>query len=88
MTSPMKFITLRVRPDRTFHGYDGENAAIWEAVPGSAFVEKVIAVDRILSFTEDTLYITVPHGRVQTWSYEGSLESVKAQLAGAGLLLK
>jgi hypothetical protein len=57
-------------------------------VEGNAFVEKVIAVDRILSFTEDNLYITVPHGRVQTWSYEGSLEMVKDQLAAAGLLLR
>jgi hypothetical protein len=84
----MKFITLRVKPNRTYHGYDGENQPITEDVTGNAFVEKVIAVDRILSVTEDNLYVTVPHGRVQTWSYEGSLESVKSQLKSAGLLLK
>jgi len=83
----MKFITLHVKPDRTYHGYDAENRPITEDVTGNAFVEKVIAVDRILSITEDSVYITVPHGRVQTWSYEGSLESVKSQLKSAGLLL-
>jgi hypothetical protein len=88
MSEPMKFITLRVRPNKTIHGYDKENQPVAEEHPGSGFVEKVIAVDRILSFTEDNLYITVPHGRVQTWSYEGSLESVKSQLAEAGLLRK
>lgn len=83
----MKFITLRVKPNRTYHGYDGDNRSISEEVTGNAFVEKVIAVDRILSVTDDNLYVTVPHGRVQTWSYEGSLESVKSQLKDAGLLL-
>lgn len=87
MTCSAKFITLRVRPNRTYHGYDSENRPISEEVTGNSFVEKVIAMDRILSVTEDNLYITVPHGRVQTWSYEGSLESVKSKLASAGLLL-
>lgn len=84
----MKFITLRVRPNKTIHGYDEKNQPIAEEIHEEGFVEKVIAVDRVLSFTEDTLYITVPHGRVQTWDYEGSLESVKSQLAEAGLLRK
>ena len=84
----MKFITLRVRPNKTIHGYDDKNQPITEEVHEDGFVEKVIAVDRVLSFTEDTLYITIPHGRVQTWDYEGSLESVKSQLAEAGLLRK
>lgn len=88
MSAPKKFITLRVRPNKTIHGYDSANQPVAEDIPGSAFVEKIIAVDRILSFTEDNLYITVPHGRVQTWSYEGSLENVKSQLSEAGLLNK
>jgi len=84
----MKFITLRVRPNKTIHGNDEKHPPIAEEIHEEGFVEKVIAVDRVLSFTEDTLYITVPHGRVQTWDYEGSLESVKSQLAEAGLLRK
>lgn len=88
MPIPMKFIALRVRPNRTYHGYDTDNRPISEEVEGNSFVEKVIAVDRILSVTEDNLYITTPHGRVQTWSYEGSLENVKSLLAESGLLLK
>lgn len=88
MSNSIKFITLRVRPNKTFHGYDDKNQSITEEVDGNEFVEKVIAVDRILSFTEKNLYITVPHGRVQTWDYEGSLENVKSQLVEAGLLRK
>ena len=85
--SAMKFISLRVRPDRTYHGYSADNTAITEEVVGSTFVEKVIAVDRILSITEDYVFITTTHGRVQIWSYEGSLSAVKDRLATAGLLV-
>ena len=88
MTKPLAYITLRVRPTRTIHGYDSENQPITEEFKDNTFVEKVIALDRILSFTEDDVFITVPHGRVQVWAYEGSLDSVKTQLATAGLLLK
>ena len=87
MTRPI-YITLRVRPTRTIHGYDSENRPITEEFKDNTFVEKVIALDRILSFTEDDVFITVPHGRVQVWAYEETLDSVKSQLASAELLLK
>ena len=83
----MKFITLRVQPARTYHGYTEDNQTITEDIVGASFVEKVIAIDRILSITEDYVFITTTHGRVQTWSYEGTLEVVKGRLAGAGLLV-
>jgi len=51
------------------------------------FVEKVIRLDRILSFTDKYIFIECPHNTVQTWEYEGSLEEIKAQLRGVGLLL-
>lgn len=87
MTKPLAYISLRVRPTRTIHGYDGDNKPITEDFHGNAVVEKVIALDRILSFTDKEIFITVPHGRVQVWSYEDSLDSVKSRLATAGLLL-
>lgn len=83
----MKFISLRVQPARTYHGYTDENHLIAEDIVDADFVEKVIAIDRILSITEDYVFITTTHGRVQTWNYEGSLAFVKDRLAGAGLLI-
>jgi hypothetical protein len=84
----MTYINLRVRPVRAIHGYDEHNKAITEEFKDAPVVEKVIALDRILSFTADEVFISVPHGRVQVWAYEESLDSVKSQLANAGLLLK
>ena len=83
----MPFISLRVRPDRTYHGYADDNTAVTEDIANSQFVEKVIAIDRILSITEDYIYLTTTHGRAQIWSYEGSLSAVKDRLAAAGLLV-
>lgn len=83
----MKFISLRVQPARTYHGYTDDNQLIVDDVADAEFVEKVIAIDRILSITEDYVFITTTHGRVQTWSYEGSLALVKDRLAVAGLLI-
>ena len=83
----MKFICLRVRPDRTYHGYSNDNTPVIEDVVGATFVDKVIAIDRILSITADNVFITTPHGRVQTWSYEGTLDEVKQRLDAAGLLI-
>ena len=52
------------------------------------FVEKVIRIDRILSFTETYIFIECPHETVQTWEYEGSLEDMKTRLRSAGIFFK
>jgi hypothetical protein len=83
----MSFITARVRPVKVYHGYDDQRQIIIDDLPARDFVEKVIKVDRILSFTEDYFFIECPHDTVQIWEYEGSLSVIKVQLQAAGMLL-
>lgn len=81
------YITARIRADKIYHGYDENHQMIVaDHAPGD-FAEKVIKLDRILSFTEKYIFIECPHNTVQTWEYEGSLDAIKAQLRDAGLLL-
>lgn len=83
----MKYITARVRPDKVYLGYDEDNRIVTEPMPNKEFVEKVIRIDRILSFTETYIFIECPHETVQTWEYEGSLADIKTKLRSAGLLI-
>ena len=83
----MKFISLRVRNALLMHGYTADNQEIVEEFKDEAFVEKLIAVDRIQSLTEKYVLVTSSHGRVMYWEYEGSLASVKERLAAAGLVV-
>ena len=85
--APMKFISLRVRNAILMHGYTADNQEIVEEFKDEAFVDKLIAVDRIQSLTEKYLLVTSSHGRVMYWEYEGSLASVKERLAAAGLVV-
>lgn len=81
------YITARIRAEKTYHGYDENRQMIVDDNVRDDFVEKVIRLDRILSFTDKYIFIECPHNTVQTWEYEGSLEEIKAQLRGVGLLL-
>jgi hypothetical protein len=83
----MKYISARVRPVKVYHGYDADRRNIIDELPPRDFVEKVIKIDRILSVTEDYIFIECPHNTVQTWEYEGSLSDIKAQLRTAGMLV-
>lgn len=83
----MKYITARVRPHQVYHGYDLERKAVIDDLANEEFVEKVIKIDRILSFTEEYLFIECPHKTVQTWEYEGTLEDIKKRLRGANILI-
>ena len=85
--APMKFISLRVRNAILMHGYTADNQEIVEEFKDEAFVEKLIAVDRIQSVTEKYLLVTSSHGRVMYWEYEGSLASVRSRLEAAGLVV-
>ncbi|MCP4565510.1 MAG: hypothetical protein GY873_00625 [Bosea sp.] len=81
------YITARIRAEKTYHGYDENRQMIVDDNVRDDFVEKVIRLDRILSFTDKYIFIECPHNTVQTWEYEGSLEEIKAQLREVGLLL-
>ena len=83
----MKFISLRVRNALLMHGYTPDNQEIVEEFKDEAFVDKLIAVDRIQSLTEKYVLVTSSHGRVMYWEYEGSLASVRDRLATAGLVV-
>lgn len=84
----MKFISARIRPIKVYHGYDADQTSIIDEIPAREFVEKVIRIDRILSVTEDYLFIECPHNTAQTWEYEGSLHDIKTQLRAAGMLIE
>ncbi len=60
----MKFISVVVRPAITFHGYTPDNQEIIEEYPEQPFAEKLIAVDRIQSVTDQYILVTSSHGRV------------------------
>ena len=83
----MKYITARVRPEKVYLGYDENDQIVTRPMPNTEFVEKVIRIDRILSFTENYIFIECPHETVQTWEYEGCLEDIKSRLRGAGMLI-
>lgn len=74
------FIALKIKAKSVYHGYDEEGNLIVAPVGSTDFVEKVIKIDRILSFTEDYIFIECPHDTVQTWEYEGTLADIKGKL--------
>jgi hypothetical protein len=81
------FFSAFVRPTKVYHGYDEANTMIIENLPPRDFVEKLIRVDRVLSFTEDYIFIDCPGDVAQTWEYQGDLASLKAKFAAAGLMI-
>ena len=81
------YITLKIRAKTAYHGYDADNKLITSPVGSTEFVEKIIRLDRILSFTEEYVFIECPHDTVQTWEYEGSIADIKQKLSSAGLML-
>jgi hypothetical protein len=83
----MKYISARVRPEKVYLGYNENDELVTRPMPNTEFVEKVIRIDRILSFTEKYIFIECPHETVQTWEYEGSLEDIKTRLRGAGMMI-
>lgn len=83
----MSYFTARIRT-RTIHiGYDDEGNRISRDANKTEFVEKVIRLDRILSFTDDHLFVSCPHDTVEVWDYEGNLSAIKEALKSRGLLI-
>lgn len=81
------FITLKIKARSVYHGYSDDRSPIVDPVVSERFVEKIIRLDRILSFTEDYVFIECPHGTAQTWEYEGSLSHIKTKLASIGMVI-
>lgn len=83
----MKFISVRVRTAIVMHGYTEENQEVVEQFDDQPFVEKLIAVERIQSVSEQYILVSSSHGRVMYWAYEGGLASIQARLQAAGLVV-
>lgn len=81
------FIALKIKAKSVYHGYDEEGKLIVDPVESTDFVEKIIKIDRILSFTEDYIFIECPHETVQTWEYEGTLADIKGKLTSISALV-
>lgn len=83
----MKFISVRVRSALVMHGFTDDNQEVVEEIRDEAFVEKLVAIDRLQSVSEKYLLVTSSHGRVMYWEYEGGFAAMKARLSAAGLLI-
>ncbi len=83
----MKFILIRVRPARVVHGFDANHREILEEVADAPWSDKLLALDRLLSATQDYLLVSGSHGRVMYWEYEGGLDWLSSCLTVQGLAL-
>lgn len=83
----MAYFSARVRPRAVHLGYGADGQLIVKKIDNVEFIEKVIKLDRILSFAEDHLFVACPHDTVQVWDYDGDLTFVKEHLKAAGLLV-
>jgi len=81
----LKYITAHIRPGSVHLGYDADGKLRSNEIRAEEFVEKVKKLDRILSFTEDHIFITCPHETVQVWEYRGGLAEMKKKLQRNGL---
>jgi hypothetical protein len=84
----MKYIVARIRPRHAHLGYDAQGVLRTNTFEEREFVEKVIKIDRILSFTDDHIFIACPHETVQVWDYEGDLSQFKDKLRAENLLIE
>mgnify|MGYP003669166926 CR=1 FL=1 len=83
----MSYFTARIRARTILIGYDAEGNRIKRSANKTEFVEKVIRLDRILSFTDDHLFVSCPHDTVEVWDYEGDLSVIKQHLKAHSLLI-
>lgn len=82
----MKFISLRVRSCLVVHGYTPDNREVVERVDDGAFAEKIIAIERIQSVSDQYVLVTGSHGRLMYWEYEGGIDAVRQRLTSSALL--
>ena len=83
----MKYIELHVRTAMVVHGYNDDNWEVTEKLQEENYVKKMIAVDRIQSFSAEFLLVNASHGRVMYWEYQEDYDEVRTRLHLAGLLI-
>ncbi len=81
----MAYVTAEIRASKVYHGYDQDRKPIVDNISVTGFVTKIIKVSRILSVTEDYIFIDCPHNTVQTWEYKGTLEDFRLKLVQVGV---
>ncbi|GHC76943.1 hypothetical protein [Limoniibacter endophyticus] len=81
----MAYVTAEIRASKVYHGYDEARRPIIDDLPSSEFVEKMIKISRILSVTENYIFIECPHNTVQTWEYKGTLDEFRIKMRQAGI---
>ena len=83
----MKFLELYVRPSTIVHGFDDDNREIVEKFQSEHFTCKLVAIERILSVSEQYLLVSAAHGRVMYWEYEETYDNIRDKLKKAGALI-
>lgn len=76
----MAYIELMLKDHTIVHGYDDADVEVTEHVEVSEASRKLVAIDRILSVTDNTILISSPFGRVVYWEYTDDYDDVKARL--------
>lgn len=76
----MKFIELTVQNHIIVHGFDARNKEIIEEVTVDTPSKKMIAVNRVLSLSENYILISYAYDRIIYWEYAEDYEDVKQVL--------
>ncbi|MDH7447147.1 hypothetical protein [Aquimarina sp. 2201CG14-23] len=77
----MKFIELTLKNHIIVHGFDARNHEITEEVKVETASKKLVAIDRILSVSEQFILIQYAYNRVIYWEYLETYENVQAMLS-------
>ncbi|MEW7278359.1 hypothetical protein ABW636_07165 [Aquimarina sp. 2201CG1-2-11] len=76
----MKYIELTLKDHIIVHGFDARNQEITEEVKLEKASKKMVAIDRILSVSNQFILIKYAFDRIVYWEYEESYDTVKNML--------
>ena len=76
----MKYIELTLKDHIIVHGFDARNQEITEEVKLEKASKKLVAIDRILSVSNQFILIKYAYDRIIYWEYEESYDTVKKML--------
>ncbi len=73
----MRFIELTLKNHTIVHGFDARNKEIIEEVEAANASKKLVAIDRILSVSENFILIQYAYDRIIYWEYEEDYKHIK-----------
>ncbi len=76
-----KFIELTLKNHSIVHGFDANNQEITEEVEVENASKKIVALDRILSISNNYILISYAYNRIIYWEYEEDYDQVKRILS-------